>query len=212
VAFRHGFDELAVAAGQVRILDISDPTQPVQMAAVSAASTGVDYGPDGALYVSRNGAGVSVFDPLTGGAVPLLLDSYDTADNAYAVATAPGLAAVADYSAVAVFRTGASTGAPDAPPAARLALAALPNPFNPRTDLAFSLPQAGRVRVDLYDVSGRRLRRLADGEFTAGDHRLPWDGRDDRGHYQPSGVYFARLELTGATGPRLGMAKLILVR
>ena len=134
------------------------------------------------------------------------------ADNAYAVATGPGLAAVADYSGLIVFRTGVSTGATEPPLPARFDLAAMPNPFNPRTDLAFSLPQAGQVRIDVYDVSGRRLIRLADGEFSAGDHRLPWDGRDECDRPQPSGVYFARMEVNGATGPGLGTAKLILIR
>ena len=212
VAFRPGRDELAVAAGQVRILDISDPTLPVQTSGFSAASTWLEFGPDGALYVSRNGAGVSVFDALGGGATPVQLASYDTADNAYAVATGPGLAAVADYSGLIVFRTGVSTGATEPPLPARFDLAAMPNPFNPRTDLAFSLPQAGQVRIDVYDVSGRRLIRLADGGFSAGDHRLPWDGRDECDRPQPSGVYFARMEVNGATGPGLGTAKLILIR
>lgn len=81
---------------------------------------------------------------------------------------------------------------PEAP--ARAVLAAnTPNPFNPSTTLAFDLPADGPVRVDVYDVQGRRVRRLHDGAASAGRTEVIWDGRDDRGRGVPSGTYIARL-------------------
>jgi peptidoglycan/xylan/chitin deacetylase (PgdA/CDA1 family) len=63
-----------------------------------------------------------------------------------------------------------------------------PNPFNPTTTIEFSLPRRDRVDLVLLDVSGRTVRRLADGVFDAGTHRLNLDAGG-----LPGGVYFYRL-------------------
>lgn len=59
--------------------------------------------------------------------------------------------------------------------------------------IEFGLARADRAVVRIYDVAGRRVRTLADGEFTAGTHALAWDGTDDRGRLVGHGVYFAAL-------------------
>ncbi len=83
-------------------------------------------------------------------------------------------------------------------PAATVALSATPNPFNPSTTLAFELPRALPVRLTVHDAAGRLVRVLGDGrEFAAGRNEAVWDGRDDRGRAQPSGVYLARVEAAG---------------
>ncbi|MFH1279671.1 MAG: FG-GAP-like repeat-containing protein [Candidatus Eisenbacteria bacterium] len=69
-----------------------------------------------------------------------------------------------------------------------------PNPFNPLTTIGFELPTQSRVRVAVYDVSGRRIALLADGVRPAGRFDVVWDGRDEAGRTVPSGVYFARME------------------
>jgi len=76
---------------------------------------------------------------------------------------------------------------------------AVPNPFNPATDIKFSLPRDAAVDLAIYDVSGRLVRNLADGRRTAGDHSEHWNGRDDSGLNVASGVYFARLKVDGET-------------
>ncbi len=81
----------------------------------------------------------------------------------------------------------------EATPASRPALEVAPNPFNPRTVVAFTLPQAGEVAVAVHDVQGRLVCRLAGGRFAAGRHELVWDGRDDRGREAGAGVYLVRL-------------------
>jgi len=68
-----------------------------------------------------------------------------------------------------------------------------PNPFNPETQIAFDLPHAGRVRLEVFNVLGRRVAVLADGELPAGAHVLVWNGRDDAGQPAASGVYLYRL-------------------
>jgi|GEM_PF-342262 len=74
---------------------------------------------------------------------------------------------------------------------------ARPNPFRDATNLRFALPAAGTVRLDLIDVTGREVRRLADGTMAAGVHTVAWDGRDAAGHRVSAGIYWARLKATG---------------
>ncbi len=90
-------------------------------------------------------------------------------------------------------------GATPAPPGSgRTALRSVhPNPFNPRTTVEFFLSRPGHTRLEIYDLRGRRVRRLLDAALVAGDHAEVWDGRDDEGGTVPSGVYFIRLEADG---------------
>ena len=78
----------------------------------------------------------------------------------------------------------------------------VPNPFNPTTSIAFTLPSTGHVVLDILDASGRRVRRLASGSHEAGVHRMIWDGTDDGGRPVASGTYFARLSAGGRSESR----------
>lgn len=83
-------------------------------------------------------------------------------------------------------------------PAVRLALAQNhPNPFRAGTQIPFVLPRTESVRLDIYDVTGRLVRRLVDGTLPAGDHAIGWDGRTSGMASMPSGVYLYRLEAGG---------------
>jgi hypothetical protein len=68
-----------------------------------------------------------------------------------------------------------------------------PNPFNPTTHIAFSLPRSESVELAVFDAGGRRLRVLVSGSLAGGRHRVSWDGRDDSGREMASGLYFYRL-------------------
>lgn len=63
-----------------------------------------------------------------------------------------------------------------------------PNPFNPATQIHFDLPEAGYVRLAVFDLLGRQIALLVDGEMTAGTHRVTWNAAD-----HPSGLYVCRL-------------------
>lgn len=83
-----------------------------------------------------------------------------------------------------------ATDAPVAPQGDLHVRGVEPNPFNPRTSLRFSLARDNVVDVDVYDVRGRIVRRLAsDIGMEAGDRALQWNGRDDAGREVASGVY-----------------------
>jgi hypothetical protein len=58
----------------------------------------------------------------------------------------------------------------------------------------FGLANSDRVKIRMYDVTGRLVRTLADRSFNAGEYDLAWDGTDDSGNQVARGVYFARIE------------------
>jgi len=84
-----------------------------------------------------------------------------------------------------------------------------PNPFSQSTAIAFSVPSAGTpVSIRVYDVAGRHVATLAEGEYATGRHALEWTGRDGSGHRVAAGVYFCRTII----GSRESVRKLVVIR
>ena len=77
-----------------------------------------------------------------------------------------------------------------------------PNPFNPTTTIRFDLPRSGQVRLEVFNIVGQKVRTLADGFLSAGNHAVVWDGRSEDGHTLASGVYLYRLVGDGFTRTR----------
>jgi hypothetical protein len=65
-----------------------------------------------------------------------------------------------------------------------------PNPFNPVCTIRYEIPRAGKVNLQVFDVSGVLVRNLVDGWCEAGVYSETWNGRSDDGSALPSGVYF----------------------
>ena len=83
-----------------------------------------------------------------------------------------------------------------------------PNPFNPQTEIRYSMAAAGRVKMVIYDVRGRLVRTLVSEHQSAGLHSALWMGRDDRGSRVASGAYFLRMTF----GERVLNQRLMLVK
>jgi hypothetical protein len=83
-----------------------------------------------------------------------------------------------------------------------------PNPFNPATTIAFGLKEPGVVTLKIYDVAGKLVRVLVDGEREADHYQVVWDGRNNDGVRVASGVYFYRLKVRGFTRTK----KLVLMK
>jgi hypothetical protein len=83
-----------------------------------------------------------------------------------------------------------------------------PNPSRGSAGLRFAIPQAGRVRLAIYDVTGRLVRTLVDQVLQAGWHPMTWTHTDSRGARVASGVYMVRLEAAGEVRTR----KMVLAR
>jgi hypothetical protein len=85
---------------------------------------------------------------------------------------------------------------------------AAPNPARGNATFSYSLPRTMRVYFALFDARGRRVRTITDGVEPAGQHLVPWDGRDDRGRTAPNGLYFFKLRADGrALSGQLVMAR-----
>jgi PKD repeat protein len=63
-----------------------------------------------------------------------------------------------------------------------------PNPFNPVTEIAFSLPKASQVKLEIFNIMGQRVAMLGDGYYEAGCYSVTWDASE-----QASGIYFYRI-------------------
>jgi hypothetical protein len=72
-----------------------------------------------------------------------------------------------------------------------------PNPFNPQTSIAFDLPAASHVTLEILNVLGQKVKTLVSEYREAGSHSVIWDGTSDNGSTTASGVYFYRLNADG---------------
>ena len=83
-----------------------------------------------------------------------------------------------------------------------------PNPFNPSTKIEFSLPRTTRVTLDIYNITGRRVKRLVDEELPSGHWSVVWNGEDESGAEVASGVYFYRIK----TSEYIRTKKMVIIR
>jgi hypothetical protein len=74
------------------------------------------------------------------------------------------------------------------------------SPFRQTTRIRFTAPVCGPVRLVIADLAGRSVRQLLLGEYSAGEHSLTWDGKDDAGRPASPGVYMCRLSAGSASG------------
>ena len=80
---------------------------------------------------------------------------------------------------------------PDAEPL----LTNYPNPFNSETTVSFRLARGAEVRLEVYDLLGRRIKALRVGAYPAGEQKATWNGEDNRGHDVASGIYYCVLRV-----------------
>ena len=81
-------------------------------------------------------------------------------------------------------------------------LPASPNPSRGAAEIRFAVPSRKDVRIDVFDVAGRRVAQLLDGAVPGGRHRVVWSGLDATGQPVASGTYFYRMETEGFTETR----------
>jgi hypothetical protein len=78
----------------------------------------------------------------------------------------------------------------------------MPNPARTTTRFSLTLPNAADVRVEAFDLAGRRVRMLANGTREAGAADLAWDLRDEQGHPLSAGMYVVRAQIGDAVFQR----------
>jgi hypothetical protein len=101
-------------------------------------------------------------------------------------------------------------GNPPERPTAYALLQNYPNPFRTNTTITYTVPKGGEggIYLDVFDITGRKVRTLDDGYKTVGTYEVLWDGTDDSGRPVANGVYIYRLEWLEETAVR----KMVLVR
>ena len=72
-----------------------------------------------------------------------------------------------------------------------------PNPFNPETTISYSVKESGRVRLEVYNIKGQRVKTLVDADHSTGHYRLVFNARDRGGRSLGSGVYLLRMIAPG---------------
>lgn len=103
--------------------------------------------------------------------------------------------AAVDDIMVTIIRPGSSSGVEDGVASILTGLGSCrPNPAGPSATLSFRLAASGPVRIDLYDVAGRRVRSLVDGVVDRGEHEIDFRTIDGSGARLASGIYFVRME------------------
>ncbi len=110
-----------------------------------------------------------------------------------------------------VLKEGAYTGTPSTPPSSNSSLrfeTIRPNPARGEATVFFRLPETAPVKLSVYDVRGRLVARLMEGEQRAGTHAVTWNGDAASGADAPAGVYFLRLEAGGERATR----KMVILR
>jgi hypothetical protein len=83
-----------------------------------------------------------------------------------------------------------------------------PNPFNPRTSIAFDLASPSTVELQIHDLRGRMVKKLMAGFLQSGHHEVIWDGTNDQGRNLSSGTYLVQLKSTEG----IRQNKLVLIR
>jgi len=103
--------------------------------------------------------------------------------------------------------TGAPVGSPKAVAAAgaQLEVGNSPNPFNPSTNIHYSLQAATHVKLTIFNSLGQVVKSLVDEAQDLGAYSIEWDGRDNYGQSAAGGLYFYRLE----AGQRVAMGKMM---
>jgi hypothetical protein len=83
-----------------------------------------------------------------------------------------------------------------------------PNPFNPVTNITYDIPEVAQVTLDIYNISGQKVRTLAQGQHEPGRYRIQWNATNDYGNPLSSGMYIYRIR----AGDFVSVKKLILMK
>jgi hypothetical protein len=157
------------------------------------------------VYVPTDSMGLCVID-VSNRFRPTLTGYYDTPGNAVGIAVSGNVAVVADLTNLGFYDCSAALGTGPRPetsvPGSVALLPNYPNPFNSTTQIAFDLPTSDRVTLRIFDLLGRGVATLTDGDLPAGRHTLSWSGTDASGMAVASGQYYVRLQTRAAVQTR----------
>lgn len=188
----------------ISIIDVRDPSNPAEIGLLNFPSyiSDVHFDDDLAYFSAyRNELYVyDVSDPYN----PVFMTSYSTPGYIRNTLSHDNYVFAADNTSLVILRyaltgTGQSTEVPG-----NFSLSAnYPNPFNASTIIRYSLPATADVTIEIYDILGRKVEMLVQGEQPAGYHQITWDAMNRR-----SGIYFYRIK----TGRYSEVKKMIILK
>ncbi|MFA7331388.1 MAG: T9SS type A sorting domain-containing protein [Candidatus Delongbacteria bacterium] len=178
--------------GQLRVVDVTDPELPAVLGVFQTGTWVVDVAlQDSMAFVAAYDLGLRVVD-LRDPSLPVERGFLDTPGHALELELDGDVVYLADseggLARIGFDRVAAAVGDAPAQPRAFALGEAVPNPFNPRTSLPFTLAAPEHVSLTIYDLLGREVRRLVNGPLPAGAHQVTLDAEG-----LASGVYVARL-------------------
>jgi hypothetical protein len=178
------------------------PCEPMDVSVGDSADVFVDVDTSGTFDEDEDYLAIVSSTDIDGGALDIAIKVYigeDLVDNDPCVAlysinhipVVDTLGNEIDYLCLDTFdpHAGGGSGAP-----VNLALQNHPNPFNPETEISYTLPAAGKVRLTVYNMLGQKVKTLVDEYQAAGHKTITWDGADEGGNKAASGVYFYRVK------------------
>ena len=191
----------------MRVIDISDPTEPEEIGFYDTPGEALSVTVRGDLaFVADHYEGLRVIN-ITNPRQPEEVGFYDTPGYAHDVFCSEGLIYVADLTNVGIYRfthPDAVDDDPDNPlPTGFYLSAAYPNPFNAVTTIAYGLPVPSPVSLRMYSSSGCLMGTLVDDWQPAGYHKTVWNSVGT-----PAGAYFVCLE----AGDYYTVLKVVLVK
>jgi hypothetical protein len=174
----------------VSIINISNRNDPFLAGRYEAENTAYSvFASFPYVYIADSYQGLQVIN-ISNPSAPWLIDSFDTPSSPLGVFVSSEYIYVADSSSLVIltFTPTAIGDDSNCLPTTPTLAPNYPNPFNARTTISFSLPAPSRARLDVFDITGRSVGIIAEGECAAGEHRVVWDAGE-----LPSGIYFYRL-------------------
>ena len=162
-------------------------------------SDSVKVSPDGSF----------MFRTVINGSYELWLESEagELDDSRRRITVSNDLPGVVSLGSIGIDNSGGTSSLPKAAPVLEQNY---PNPFNPSTSISFTLPEgfSGKVSLNIYDIRGKLVQSLFDGELGEGKHTFVWSGSSS-GNRVSSGVYFYRL---AAEGKESIVRKMLLIK
>ncbi|MBC8375889.1 MAG: T9SS type A sorting domain-containing protein [FCB group bacterium] len=181
------------------VIDISDPTNPLTAGVWNPGGWNFRLSEDGAYaYIAKEGGGLKVID-ISNPTNPSLAASFSTIDYCADVAPRDSLVYIADADGgllIAEHVFAPVSINPDDEIEMHISFGLdqnFPNPFNPSTSIAYSIPYSAQVEMNIYDMQGRLMKVHSVYHPSAGFYSVSWDGTDMSGRAVASGLYVCQI-------------------
>jgi hypothetical protein len=178
------------------VVDVSIPSNPILVGQCSLPRGASAIKLSGRYcYINSELYGLQVVD-ISDPTHPNVIAQYETPSLALDLAIKDDYVYIADYTSLIILST-PFTGIPDESVRVPLTFSVspnYPNPFNTSTTIKYSLPSASNVSIDIYEITGRKIKTIFSEKQNAGEYSVVWNARD-----VPSGVYLYRIKTDNQT-------------